>query len=143
LRPIVVDASVALKWFFRDRDDEPDAEAALAVLRGVRDGAFALLQPPHFVAEVAAVLAREMPATALHRLRDLLDIEMTVVDDSLVYTRAMSLARQYGHHLFDTLYHAVAIESRAMLITADDRYARKARDDRHVVRLADFAVSRR
>lgn len=139
MTPIVVDASVALKWFFRDRDDEPDAEAALAVLRGVRDGAFALWQPPHFIAEVAAVLAREMPATALHRLRDLLDIEMTVVVDPVVYARAVTIAGQSRQHLFDTLYHAVAIESRAMLVTADDRYARKARDDRHVVRLADFA----
>jgi hypothetical protein len=37
----------------------------------------------------------------------------------------------------------VAVESRARLVTVDDRYARKARDDRHVARLADFALSRR
>ena len=31
------------------------------------------------------------------------------------------------HHLFDTLYHAVALEnSNTMLITADDNYCKKA-----------------
>jgi predicted nucleic acid-binding protein len=36
------------------------------------------------------------------------------------------LAIDLGHHLFDTLYHAVALESEACLVTADDRYHRKA-----------------
>jgi hypothetical protein len=32
-----------------------------------------------------------------------------------------------NHHLFDTLYHAVALEHEdALLVTADDRYYRKA-----------------
>lgn len=140
MKRIVVDASVALKWFFRWRDDEPDADAALAVLRGIRDNDLALLQPPQFVAEVAAVLAREIPDAALRRLGDLLEIEMTVVDDPAVYARAVALARQHGHHLFATLYHAVAVEASALLITADARYARKARDRKHMVRLDGVAM---
>lgn len=131
---------MALKWFFRDRGDEPDADSALAVLRGIHDDEFTLLQPPHFVAEVAAVLAREMPDAALRRLGDLLEIEMTVVDDPPVYARAVALARQHGHHLFDTLYHAVAVESSALLITADARYAREVRDREHIVRLDEFST---
>lgn len=130
---------MALKWFFRERDDEPGADSALAVLRGVRDDEFTLLQPPHFVAEVAAVLAREMPGAALHRLGELLEIEMTIADDAAVYARAVALARHHGHHLFDTLYHAVAVESSALLVTADERYARKARDPEHIVRLDEFS----
>lgn len=141
MRRIVVDVSVALKWFFRERADEPDTAAALAVLRGIRADEFALLQPAHFVAEVAAVLAREMPDVALRRLRDLLDIEMTIVDDAMVYARAIELARKHGHHLVDTLYHAVALETSSLLITADERYARKARDREHLVRLGEFAAS--
>ncbi len=40
---VVADASVALKWFFRTRADEPDIGPALALLKGVADGRVTLL----------------------------------------------------------------------------------------------------
>ena len=124
---VVVDASVAVKWFFRTRDDEADVGAALDLLRLVGDGRVVLLQPPHFVAEVAAVLARESPSTAEASLRDLMDIEMTVSADRATYSRAVAIAIELEHHLFDTLYHALALARRGVLVTADQRYLRKAR----------------
>jgi predicted nucleic acid-binding protein len=67
---LVLDASVVLKWFFSDRPGEAGSAAALALLKAVGDGAVSLYQPPHFIAEVAAVLAREMPDQAQARLAD-------------------------------------------------------------------------
>jgi predicted nucleic acid-binding protein len=52
---------------------------------------------------------------------------LPVREDSAVLMRACALAVDLEHHLFDTLYHAVALESDARLITADDRYHRKAK----------------
>jgi predicted nucleic acid-binding protein len=44
-----------------------------------------------------------------------------------VYLSACELARSLGQHVFDTLYHAVALETpSAMLVTADERYYHKA-----------------
>ena len=100
---MVVDASVALKWFFCLRDGEPDVGAALRLLRAVADNQVALLQPPHFIAEVAAVLARESPATAGASLNDLLDLEMQIVESAGMHARAVALATRHNHHLFDTL----------------------------------------
>ena len=138
---VVVDASVAIKWFFRLREDERDIDAALELLRGVLDDRVRLIQPPHFIAEMGAVLAREMPDTAEAALKDLLDIEMRLVSDEDVYTTAVSLAVHLQHHLFDTLYHAVALESvDAVLVTADVRYCNRAAGIGRVMRLADFAV---
>ncbi len=135
----VVDASVALKWFFCSRDDEADVQAALRLLRGVRDGQLSLLQPPHFLAEVGAVLVRESADTAVASWRDLLDIEIQVVETSAIYERAMALARRHRHHLFDTLYHAVALEmGQAVLVTADLAYARKAQSDGRIMTLSEF-----
>ncbi len=135
----VVDASVALKWFFCSRDDEADVQAALRLLRGVRDGQLSLLQPPHFLAEVGAVLVRESADTAVASWRDLLDIEIQVVETSAIYERAMALARRHRHHLFDTLYHAVALEmGQAVLVTADLVYARKAQSDGCIMTLSEF-----
>ena len=90
---VVADASVALKWFFRTRADEADVGPALALLIGVAEGRITLLEPPHFVAEVAAVLAREASPTAANNLRDLLAIDMRIEADPLVYERALNLAK--------------------------------------------------
>ncbi len=61
---LVIDASVVLKWFFRERKGEADTEPALTLLAGIDADRFRLWQPPHFLAEVAAVLAREKPESA-------------------------------------------------------------------------------
>ena len=136
---VVADASVALKWFFRTRADEADVGPALALLAGVASGAIALLEPAHFVAEVAAVLAREAPHSAAANLRDLLAVEMRVEADDAVYQRALSLALRHKHHLFDTLYHALALcTPGAVLVTADEAYWRKARGEGAILRIADF-----
>lgn len=136
---LVLDASVALKWFFRGRGDEPHAEAALDLLQGHASGRHALLAPPHFTAEVCAVLAREAPSTIADDWQDLQDLAIPVDARPEVYARAMQLSHDLGHHLFDTLYHAVALEhEEAMLVTADERYWRLARHHGRLVRLQDF-----
>lgn len=139
---VVIDASVALKWFFRLRNDEPEVDAALALLNGVLEGHIDLIQPPHFIAEVGAVLARESPKTALGSLRNLLDVEMEIVDAEAVYAKAIEFSIRFKHHLFDTLYQAVALESTdAVLVTADEHYYRKAKAAGRIVRLADFSLA--
>ena len=78
------------------------------------------------------------PAAAAN-LRELLDIEIEVVAGEAVYVRAIALAFRHGQHLFDTLYHAVALEVEgAWLVTADDRYAGKAKSSGRLLRLADY-----
>ena len=125
---LVVDASVAVKWFFRHRDNEPDIDLAPVLLDSVTGARNRLLQPPHFVAEMMAVLARETPESAERDLRDLLKLSITTSADAAVYARAVRLAIDLDHHLFDTLYHALALESAdATFVTADRRYLRKAR----------------
>ena len=137
---VIVDASAALKWFFRSGDDEADLDIALDLLRRVADGSVTLLQPPHFIAEMSAVFSREVPVIAQAALGDLLSVEMQRIETEAVYVRAVELSLRFQHHLFDTLYHAVALESAdALLVTADERHWRKARTAGRIVRLADFA----
>ena len=54
--------------------------------------------------------------------------------------RAADLSIELNHHLFDTLYHAVALEEGATLVTADEVYFAKATGLGNIQRLADFAV---
>lgn len=135
----VVDASVALTWFFRESDDEPHAARAVTVLRDVDAGRLMLVQPPHFLAEVAAVLARKSPATAQANLLDLQRIEWQVVESPAIYATAVDLSVALRGHLFDTLYHATALHTEgATFITADDAYYGKARGRRRITRLQDL-----
>ena len=124
---LVVDASVALKWFFQDREGEDHVEVALDVLDALDQGDVRLIQPPHFLAEMAAVLIREKGETAYEDLRDLQALDWEVLDEPASYEEAMRLAATHQHHLFDTLYHATALRvSDGRLLTADRRYYDKA-----------------
>ena len=133
----VVDASVALKWFFQT--DEDHLEPAIALLHANRDSKVIFFQPPHFIAEVAAVLARKKPNEAQDDLSDLLNFDLQWVENSRVYATACDLAIRLNHHLFDTLYHAVALHTpEARLITADRRYFDKAQSIGQILWLGDL-----
>jgi len=136
---LVVDASVALKWFFQDPEREADIDRADVILNGFVAGDIALFAPVHFQVEVCAVLARQSaPGAMLQHLSRLEDLSIPVCDHASVVARAMSLSLELEHHLFDTLYHAVALEEDALLITADHRYWAKACDVGGIAELAGW-----
>lgn len=136
---LVVDASVAIKWFLNFRKDEDHCRQALELLARIGDGRVRMMQPPHFLAEMGAVLAREKPADAVSDLTDLMAVDFESAAEPVVYETACELAVRLGHHLSDTLYHAVALHTPgATLVTADKRYFRNARDAGRIALLADF-----
>ncbi len=132
---VVVDASVAVKWVLPDPKAELDADQAVALLTKIKDGTLIPLQPPHWLAEVTAVITRLHPEVA-HEAVGLLDaLDLAVTDDLDTFLRASAIGTQLRCHVFDALYHAVALESDAALITADDNYYRKARHLGQMIRL--------
>jgi len=135
---LVVDASVAVKWFVRDNNEEKDVSSAVDILIDIGKNNIELIQPPHWMAEVTAVLARLQPDLTDDAI-DLLDaMEIPTSAESKVYKVASHLATELNHHLFDTLYHALALHENAMLITADHRYFKKSVDYGSICMLADF-----
>lgn len=139
---VVADASVIIKWLCPEREAESDLEPALALLGGVRAGRVSLLQPPHWLAEVAAVLTRLSPKTVDDDVTDLYALEVPVIQTPRIYLTACRLARSIDHHLFDTLYHAVALETaEAVLVTADGRYFNKAAEYGSIVLLGNFSLA--
>ena len=140
MTPTVVDASVVVKWLVPERG-ETDTDRALDLLRQVRSDAVRLLQPLHWLAEAAAVAVRLSPATAERKAAALQAMDVSVDDSPTVLRRACRLAVELDHHLFDTLYHAVALESDAgTLVTADERYYRKAHRLGQIRMLNDFPL---
>ncbi len=137
---LVVDASVAVKWFIRDSNEEQDLSSAVDILKDFGKNNIELIQPPHWMAEITAVLARLQP-DLVDKAIDLLDaMEILTGAQSSVYKLASHLATKLNHHLFDTLYHALALQENATLITADYRYFRKSVSWGSICMLEDFDV---
>lgn len=66
-------------------------------------------------------------------------MEWPVADDSIVWIRAVQLAIETKQHVFDTLFHAVALEHEsAIRVTADERYLIHAASRGRVVRLGNW-----
>lgn len=135
----VADASVVVKWLLPDAEGEEDVDRAIGLLRAVEKGRVKLHQPPHWLAEAAAVVARISPDTAEDDVSDLHELPRSIVRSRGVYRTACKLSVELSHHLFDTLYHAVALETaEAVLVTADERYYAKAHGRGAILRLAEF-----
>ncbi len=123
---LVIDASVALKWFRVWSAAETDTGRAAAILASLENGEAVAFQPLHWKAEVLAVMARKEPERIVAVQELLFSIPHRGCDETALYKRAAQLSVELKHHLFDTLYHAVALEHGATLITADDIYFAKA-----------------
>jgi predicted nucleic acid-binding protein len=130
---LVIDASVAVKWFFSDDPAEHDTDKAIDLLTGLYNQRYDIRQPAHWLLEVYAVVVRRSAANAAQEALGILHaLELEVVDHIAIHELAGTLSQQYQHHLFDTLYHAVAIETDSLLITADEKYWQKAKAHGHI-----------
>jgi predicted nucleic acid-binding protein len=116
---VVVDASVAIKWFI----EEPDRAAARRLLEpGNR-----LIAPELLVAEVSSAMwkrlmagegdARQAPLTASSLPR----FFARLVSIAPLAARALEIAAELGHPVYDCFYLALAESEDATLITADRR----------------------
>jgi predicted nucleic acid-binding protein len=124
---LTLDASVIYKWYL-DPSAEADVEAAQAIAIALRAGQIAVVQPPHWLAEVATVTARMLPRDAATIVDELAKLNLETMAGTALYQRAVRLAIDTGAHVFDSLYHAVALENpERTFITADQRYFKAAR----------------
>ena len=121
---LVLDASVIIKWFVTTENEE-HREEALTLFHQVRSGQVRMIQPVHWQSEVIAVLVRVMPAKVPELIPLLSMLEEERTDSPAIYQRAAEISTAYNHHLFDTLYHAVALEHQAVFVTDDRKYFNK------------------
>ena len=139
MNQFVLDASVIIKWLIPENPDEQNVAEALALLYALRAGTIAVRQLGHWLAEIAAVGVRLKPDTITDDIADLQELGMvSVTKIQPLWNIACSLSIRLNHHLFDTLYHAVALHLGALLIMADEQYFRKAKDIGNIKLLADY-----
>jgi len=123
---LVLDASVAAKWFL-PRAEEPLAEEALALLRQYAGGEIELTVPDLFWAELGnilwkAVRTRRIPEkAATQALRDMLRYGLPTIGGILLAEDALTIALSTGRTVYDAMYLALAVQRESIFVTADER----------------------
>jgi predicted nucleic acid-binding protein len=125
MRTLVVDASVAAKWFLR----EPDAPAAVRLL----DGRRRLAAPDLIYCEVGNIIWRLHTRGTLsteeasQMTDDFLAMPLEIYSSALLLPSALEIAIATNRTVYDSLYVALAIELDAKVVTADQRWVNALR----------------
>ncbi|HUE53288.1 MAG TPA: type II toxin-antitoxin system VapC family toxin [Terriglobales bacterium] len=125
---LVVDASVAAKWFL-PAAGETLTQQALQLLKRYAAGELRFLVPDLFWVEFAnimwkAVRQRRWPqASAEVAVRAMRDRNFPSVSSLTLLEDAFAIASTFDRTVYDGIYVALALTSKTELITADERLA--------------------
>jgi predicted nucleic acid-binding protein len=125
---LVVDASVAAKWFL-PAAGETLTQQALQLLKRYAAGELRFLVPDLFWVEFAnimwkAVRQRRWPqASAEVAVRAMRDRNFPSVSSLALLEDAFAIASTFDRTVYDGIYVALALTSKTELITADERLA--------------------
>ncbi len=122
---MIIDASVVVKWFAKGEDD---AEVAFALI-----GDHQLRAPSLLLTEVGNALWKRLRRGEYSETLDLLARHaelpqvVEIIDENAneLVVRAMELALQLDHPIYDCVYLALAEREDDVLVTADDAFRRK------------------
>jgi predicted nucleic acid-binding protein len=126
----VVDASVALSWYFRDEETQLSEQ-----LFAMTDDHI-LLVPPHWFSEVANGIrmgevrgrCEEAEAPRFVARLESMSFAVETFPPFVQFETVLPLARQYGLTVYDAIYLHVASSNGVPLATFDKALARAARD---------------
>lgn len=125
---LVVDASVAGKWCLPPKD-EPLSHEAAGLLRRYSAGEIRFVVPDLFWAELANLLwkavrhGRCTKAAAGAALHTLQERKLPTVSAADLLGTAFAIACSFDRTVYDSLYVALAVHSKAQFVTADERLA--------------------
>jgi predicted nucleic acid-binding protein len=126
MKYVVLDASVAAKWYVR----EADSDAAEKLI----ESNLQFIAPDIFLAEVVNALLKQHSKAQLEdsdvrlAMETLLRAGVELVASISLLPRAVELALILNHTIYDCLYLALAELRDAILVTADRRFRDKAQD---------------
>jgi predicted nucleic acid-binding protein len=125
---LVVDASVAAKWFLPAKG-ETLVEEAVRLFHQYARGEVRFLVPDLFWAELgnlfwkAVCQNRWTYTSAEAALTALEERKLPTISSSVLLDLAFRIATVFDRTVYDSLYIALAVHSKAQLVTADERLA--------------------
>jgi predicted nucleic acid-binding protein len=137
--PLVIpDASVLLKWVL-PADDEPDTDRALLLRAAILNETVSALLPGLWLYEVGNTVARRFPRQAAGWLSALMKFGIEESPPSNPWlAKTLELTNRHDVSFYDAAYHSLALLHGGSFVTADVRYANRAKESGSVVALSEW-----
>jgi len=126
MTPLVIDASIAVKWFI----PESHSINALRLL----DAGYELLAPDLIFAEFGNVLWKKWlrneldPEVISPLLADLCRMRLRIAPTAALADKAVAIAVTYRRSFYDSIYLALAVTAQGRMVTADEKLCNALRD---------------
>lgn len=120
--PVVVDTSVAVKWFF----DEPYSAQALQLLDTFREGIYRPMAPDLIYPEFAnavwkrVALDRLSPEDGAIIITTFIALPFEITPSLSILLPAYRLALEHRRSIYDAFFLALSLQAGADLVTADE-----------------------
>lgn len=124
MNSVVVDASVALKWFLKK---EKDRDKARLLLRQFADGKIKFIVPSLWLYEIANAFKNNIyqkmisKVTAKRYLRQVKDLDIVSVDFEPIVDTAFNLSVKLGISVYDAAYISLSKSQNLPFYTADQK----------------------
>lgn len=138
MKNYIVDASIILKWVL-EKEKEPDHDKAAGLLHDWLRGAVRIGAPSLWIYEVANILGRALPDEAVQKMKLLLDLQMNVVECSQHMTQqCFTWMKEHQVSFYDAAYLAAAYATDAVLLTSDEKFREKMKNDDRICLLKNL-----
>ncbi len=134
---IVIDANVALKWQFKD---ECEIEQAVNLLLDYKDNKVSFIVPRLFYYEIANAIHIAVQRKRITEedgeatIKDILEIETTVVDSLELIKSAYLNARKYNISVYDSMYFTLTKDQGCLLFTGDKKFYNTFKDKKRFIK---------
>ncbi|CAN5156915.1 type II toxin-antitoxin system VapC family toxin [soil metagenome] len=124
MEKIVVDSSVAVKWFVI----EADSMKARQILLEYKQGLWEFLAPDLIYAEYGNIIWKKQifqsfdEADANSALEDFQDIQFTITHTRFIFKEAFQIAVKHKRTFYDSLYLALSVKENCEFVTADEKF---------------------
>lgn len=140
MKRYVVDASVILKWVLGD-EREADQDSAMELLHAWSDGRCELAAPSLWIYEAGNILGRLLDKAAQEKMEMLLNLGIQRIEPTPGMTKMIfSWMTKNAVTFYDAAYLAAAHDFNAILVTADQVFARKMGGVKNICLLQDLTL---
>lgn len=123
---VVIDASVAYKWF---SEEQPDFQAAFKIIEEHKLGRETIIAPELLLYELANAWATKTDLTLQQTTLNLKKLQETSIElltlDFTLIQKAVVFSKKYRISVYDAIYAVLAKEKRCNLVTADEKFVKK------------------
>lgn len=136
----IIDASILIKWLLNERKDLFNA---LKIIQDFMSQKIDLIIPTHCYYEILNTFGIKVPSKAITLYSQVL---MLQIPEQRLTLENVFRALEIMHKIpkvsfYDAIYHAVAMENGGIMITADEKYYRKAKSFKHITLLKNYPIS--